>query len=39
VLPKEAAVVYNKQSLLNPFFVAFGTRRADEAAGAEEGSS
>jgi hypothetical protein len=37
VLPTEQAVVYNKQNLLNPFFVAFGTRRAGEAA-AEEAS-
>jgi hypothetical protein len=32
VLSKEQPVVYNKPNLLNPFFVAFGTRRPEEQA-------
>lgn len=31
VLMKEQPLVYNKDSLLNPFFVVFGERRAEEA--------
>ncbi len=29
VLMKELPLVYNKESLLNPFFVVFGERRPD----------
>ena len=36
VLPRGCPVEYNKQNLLNPFFVVYGKRRAGEAEQAEE---
>lgn len=36
VLPRGRPVEYNKQNLLNPFFVVYGKRRAGEAEQAEE---
>ena len=36
-LMKEQPVVYNKESMLNPFFVVFGRRRATEGEAPAEG--